>query len=248
MDLVTIIIPYFQKKYFIHKAISSVLNQTYKNIEIVIIYDDENKSDLILLKELSKNDKRIKILVNNKNIGPGLSRNKGMKFAKGKYIAFIDSDDEWKKNKLEAQLKIMKTKNYSISHTSYEIIDKSNLLLGKRIARTFFNTGDLIKSCDIGLSTVVLEKKIINKHIAFPNLRTKEDFVLWLKILEKRYVIGSIKTKLSRWRKLDNSLSSNVLQKLIDGYKVYFVYMNFNFFKSIYYLLLLSLNYIRKLN
>ena len=246
MDLVTIIIPYFKKKKFINTAINSVINQTYKNIEIIIIYDDNDKSDLLYLKELSKKHRKIKIIINKKNLGAGLSRNKGMIAAKGKFIAFIDSDDEWKKNKLKMQLKIMKKKKYLISHTSYEIIDEKNKILGERIAKNFYNREDLLPSCDIGLSTVVLEKRIINKNISFSSLKTKEDFVLWLKILEKKYTIGSVKTKLCRWRKSSNSLSSSILQKLIDGYRVYFVYMKFNFFKSFYYLLFLSLNYIKK--
>jgi len=246
MDLVTIIIPYFKKKNFIHKTIDSVINQSYKNIEIIIIYDDENKTDLILLKKLSRIHPKIKIVINRKNIGAGLSRNRGMKLAKGKYLAFIDSDDIWKKNKLKNQLRYMKKKNYLVSHTSYDIINKHNKIINKRIARNFYKIDDLIKSCDIGLSTVVLDKKILNKDIFFPNLKTKEDFVFWLKILKNQYKIGSVKMSLSIWRKLDNSLSSNILQKFIDGFKVYFIYMNFNFFKSIYYLFLLSINYLKK--
>ncbi len=246
MDLVTIIIPYFKKKKFINSTIRSVINQTYKNIEIIIIYDDENKSDLLYLKELCKKYPKIRIIINKKNLGAGFSRNKGILAGKGKYIAFLDSDDEWKKNKLEKQLRIMKKKKYLISHTSYEIVDNKNKILGKRVARTFYNTEDLLMSCDIGLSTVILEKRIISKNILFPSLKTKEDFVLWLKILEKKYIIGSVEARLCKWRKLNNSLSSNILQKIVDGYKVYFVYMNFNIFKSLYYLLILSINYIKK--
>tara|TARA_B100001057_G_scaffold498809_1_gene607182 strand:- start:600 stop:1340 length:741 start_codon:yes stop_codon:yes gene_type:complete len=246
MDLVTIIIPYFKKKKFINSTIRSVINQTYKNIEIIIIYDDENKSDLLYLKELCKKYPKIRIIINKKNLGAGFSRNKGILAGKGKYIAFLDSDDEWKKNKLEKQLRIMKKKKYLISHTSYEIVDNKNKILGKRVARTFYNKEDLLMSCDIGLSTVILEKRIISKNILFPSLKTKEDFVLWLKILEKKYIIGSVEARLCKWRKLNNSLSSNILQKIVDGYKVYFVYMNFNIFKSLYYLLILSINYIKK--
>lgn len=246
MDLVTIIIPYFKKKKFINSTIRSVINQTYKNIEIIIIYDDENKSDLLYLKELCKKYPKIRIIINKKNLGAGFSRNKGILAGKGKYIAFLDSDDEWKKNKLEKQLRIMKKKKYLISHTSYEIVDNKNKILGKRVARTFYNKEDLLMSCDIGLSTVILEKRIISKNILFPSLKTKEDFVLWLKILEKKYIIGSVEASLCKWRKLNNSLSSNILQKIVDGYKVYFVYMNFNIFKSLYYLLILSINYIKK--
>ena len=82
--------------------------------------------------------------------------------------------------------------------------------------------------------------------LKFPNLKTKEDFVLWLKFLKKNYKIFSINTDLTSWRKLNNSLSSSTLQKLIDGFNVYHKFMKFNFIKSLYYLMVLCANYLRK--
>ncbi len=105
---------------------------------------------------------------------------------------------------------------------------------------------DLLKSCDIGLSTVLLQKKIFINNCNFPNLKTKEDFVLWLKILKKEIKIGSINQNLTSWRKLNNSLSSSLFQKLLDGFYVYNKFMQFNFIKSIYYLLCLSINFLKK--
>ena len=110
MDLVSVIIPYFKKKNFIDQSISSVLNQSYSNIEIIIVYDDEEKSDLEYLRKIYNSNKKIKIIVNEKNIGAGFSRNKGIREAKGKYVCFIDSDDIWKKEKIENQLNYMKKK------------------------------------------------------------------------------------------------------------------------------------------
>ena len=80
----------------------------------------------------------------------------------------------------------------------------------------------------------------------FPNLKTKEDFVLWLKLLKKGYQIGSLNKNLMSWRKLHNSLSSSILQKLFDGFKVYNTYMKFNVIKSFYFLICLSLNFLNK--
>ena len=100
MDLVSIIIPYYKKKEFINNTITSIINQTYKNFEIIIIYDDDDISDLKFIGEMQKRDKRINIIKNLKNEGAGNSRNKGIEKAKGKYIAFIDSDDTWQKKKI----------------------------------------------------------------------------------------------------------------------------------------------------
>tara|TARA_Y100000590_G_C15742993_1_gene1020958 strand:- start:1493 stop:2245 length:753 start_codon:yes stop_codon:yes gene_type:complete len=246
MDLVSAIIPYFKKKKFIDQSITSVLNQSYSNIEIIIIYDDEEKSDLEYLRTNYNSNKKIKIIVNDKNIGAGFSRNKGIREAKGKYVCFIDSDDIWKKEKVENQLNYMKKNNYKISHTSYEIINDKNEVIGKRKAKDFNNIKDILTSCDIGLSSVILEKNLITDQTQFSNLKTKEDFVLWLKILKSKVIIGGLDENLLIWRKTEKSLSSSTIQKLFDGFRVYKIYMGFSFVSSVYYLLCLSLNFLKK--
>ena len=140
----------------------------------------------------------------------------------------------------------MKYNNLDISHTTYSIIDENKNYISKRIARNFFKLDDLLKSCDIGTSTVVLKRYLFDDGLLFPALKTKEDFVLWLNILKKNIKIYSLNEDLSMWRQSKYSLSSSTAQKLIDGFKVYYKYMNFNYFKSLYYLLCLSLNYLIK--
>ena len=245
-DLVSIIIPFYKKKEYIFKTVNSILNQSYTNYEIIIVYDDEDLSDFDYLKELFKSINKIRMIKNLQNIGAGLSRNKGIVNARGKFIAFLDADDIWKKHKLKNQINFMKKKNLKFTHTSYEVIDKNDKVLGERISRNFEKVDDLIKSCDIGLSTVIIKKEIIDHQTKFPNLKTKEDFVLWLKILQKNISINYFNETLSSWRKLDNSLSSSVIQKLIDAFKVYNYYMKFNFIKSFYYTICLSINYLKK--
>tara|TARA_Y100000741_G_scaffold363565_1_gene352128 strand:- start:1953 stop:2711 length:759 start_codon:yes stop_codon:yes gene_type:complete len=247
MALVSVIIPYYKKKKYIWSSIKSVLNQTYKKFEIIIIYDDEEKKDLSLIKKIKKKDKRIKLIVNKKNLGAGESRNKGIRLSKGKYIAFIDSDDLWNKNKLKEQINIMEKKNIKISHTSYNLINNNNEIIDNREA-DYLNFKNLLYSCDIGLSTVILRKNLIRKNIKFGKTKTKEDYILWLKITKKNIIFYPIKKYLTKWRKLSDSLSSSILQKLIDGFKVYYFYMKFNVFKSLFFLLLLSVNYLKKGN
>ena len=245
MDLISVIIPYYKKKEYIISSINSVLNQTYKNLEIIIIYDDLNKEDLNLLKKIKKKDKRIKIYINKKNLGAGRSRNKGIKLSKGVYVAFLDSDDLWKKNKLKKQIFFMKKNGINASHTSYTIINSNNKIVGSRNAKDM-SYKLLLKSCDIGLSTVVLKKEIITSKIKFANIKTKEDYVLWLKITLNNNKIFALKENLTKWRKLEDSLSSSKLQKIYDGYLVYRKYMNFNLLKSFGFLMLLSFNYFLK--
>ena len=137
-------------------------------------------------------------------------------------------------------------KNIDISHTTYSVINEKDKFIKERKAKSFTNYKEILTSCDIGLSTVALNKKIISEKIKFGDLKTKEDFVLWLTILKENIVISGLDQNLSFWRKTNNSLSSSVNQKLIDGFRVYNKHLNFNFFKSLYLLTCLSLNYLKK--
>jgi len=244
MSLVTIIIPYFKKKNYIKLTIKSILKQKFQKYEILIVYDDDDKSDLSLIYQIKKLDNRIKIIINKKNIGAGLSRNKAIKVSRGKFIAFLDSDDLWDPLKLQTQISFMKKNNVNISHTSYYIIDKNNKKISHRTAKDL-NFKDLMKSCDVGLSTVVINKKLLKKD-CFVNLKTKEDYVLWLKLAKKNHIFYGIKKPLVFWRSMSNSLSSSLLRKLIDGYSVYRVYIKQTIFQSLKSLTLLSINYLKK--
>ena len=239
MSLVTIIIPYFKKKNYIKLTIKSILKQKFQNYEILIVYDDDDKSDLNHIYQIKKLDDRIKIIINKKNIGAGLSRNKAIKVSRGKFIAFIDSDDLWDPLKLQIQISFMKKNNINISHTSYYIIDENNKKISYRTAKNL-NFKDLMKSCDVGLSTVVINKKLLKKD-CFVNLKTKEDYVLWLKLAKKNHIFYGIKKPLVLWRSMPDSLSSSPLRKLIDGYSVYRVYIKQTIFQSLKSLTLLSL-------
>ena len=246
-DLVSVIIPYYKKRNFVKDTVVSVLNQSYDSSEILIIYDDTNLNDLEFLQEISKLDNRIKIINNNKRLGAGLSRNKGIEQSNGKYIAFIDADDTWAPDKLKDQISFMKKNNYQISHTSYFIINEQKKIIGQRKARDLLSINEVLKSCDIGLSTVIIERKVIVKTNAkFPKLVTKEDFVFWLILLKKNYKFYAYDSNLTNWTDSKNSLSSSTIQKLFDGFKVYNNYMHFNTIKSLYYLICLSLNYLKK--
>jgi len=244
MELVSIIIPYFKKKKYFHKSFLSAYHQTYKKKEFIIIYDDNDKSDLPYIRNILRKYKGTKLIINKKNIGAGLSRNKGINISKGKYIAFLDSDDLWDQKKLINQIQFMKKNNAVFSHTSYRILNEDDIVVGKQIAENNISYKNLLNSCDIGLSTVVIKRNVISKNF-FSSLKTKEDYALWLQISKKNKICG-IKKILSSWRKLDNSLSSSFFQKLINGFNVYYRQEGLNFFVSIYRLSILSFFYMLK--
>ena len=243
--LVSVVLPYFKKKEFIKNTINSIIKQSYKNFELILIYDDPDKSDLKYVKKILKNIKRKKIIINNINIGAGLSRNLGILKAKGKYISFIDSDDIWKKDKLKNQLSFMLNNKIEFCFTSYSIINKKNSIIKFIKAKKNIDYEDLIKSCDIGLSTVMLKKKLLKKT-KFTKITTKEDYILWLKLSKKNIKMFGLDQKLVLWRKLDNSLSSSVFQRVKDAFYVYNTFLKFNLIKTTYHIFLISLNSLRK--
>jgi len=245
MELISVIMPYYKKKDFFLESIQSVLSQTYQNFEIIIIYDDPNIIDLKFILEIKKLDKRIKVIKNNKNLGVGISRNIGISYSDGFYLAFLDCDDIWYKDKLEVQINFMKNNKISFSYTSYDVINSKNIIINKKEVAEKITFNDLLRNCDIGLSTVIMNKNLISDSCKFPKLKTKEDFVLWLTLAKKMDLHG-INLSLSKWRKLNNSLSSYKFQKIKDGFNVYKKYMKFSYLKSCLYLIILSINFLKK--
>ena len=107
-NLISIIVPYRRKKKFFQQTINSIKNQTYKEFELIIIYDDTKKLELNFVKKVIQKIKKKKIIVNKVNLGAGESRNKGIKHSNGEYICFCDADDLWAPRKIEKQLNIKK--------------------------------------------------------------------------------------------------------------------------------------------
>tara|TARA_Y100000816_G_scaffold292557_1_gene288597 strand:+ start:626 stop:1369 length:744 start_codon:yes stop_codon:yes gene_type:complete len=240
--LISIIITYYKKKDYIMKTLNSILNQSYKNYEIIFVYDDKNKKELDYINKLLLRFKKKKIIFNKSNLGVAKSRNIAMKYAKGSYITFIDSDDIWKKDKLKKQLKFMSQNSCSLSFTSYNVIDDRDKVIKEMKVSKDATYDNLYWSNFIGLSTVMINKKYIPSKIHFPNLKTQEDFALWLSLLRKGFKLRHFSKNLSSWRKTKNSLSSNIVQKLKDAFRLYYIQENKNFIFSIYSVLVLSYN------
>tara|TARA_B100002052_G_C15869609_1_gene594013 strand:+ start:295 stop:1041 length:747 start_codon:yes stop_codon:yes gene_type:complete len=247
MSLVSVIMPYYSKRSYVENSLKSVLNQSYKNLEVILINDDENLETKKFLQRISEKDIRIRLINNVKNLGAGKSRNKAIDVSNGEYIAFCDCDDLWKNTKLEKQLTFMKNSNLDFSFTAYEIINEKEDKVGYRKAKKIIEFENLLKSCDIGLSTVIIKKKLLeSKELRFASLKTKEDYILWLKIAKKGTKLFGLNENLCYWRKVPNSLSSSTIQKIIDGYKVYRYYLDYSVLKSISHLFILSVNFLLK--
>ena len=244
-ELVSIIITYYKKKKYLKKTLNSIFNQIYQNFEVILVYDDTKKDDLNFVRNHLKIFKNKKLIINKINRGVSNSRNIALKKCKGDYIAFIDSDDLWKKNKLLYQISFMKKKSSLFSFTSYEVIDEFENILNKRIVKRDAEYNVLLSSNIIGLSTVMFHKKILNK-VFFPNLKTQEDFCLWLKLLKQKIKLHHYSKILTSWRKTNNSLSSNTIRKIADAYKLFYIYQNKNFIFAFFSVLVLAYNKLKK--
>ena len=239
MSLVSVIIPYYKKINHINETLSSVLNQTFQNFEIIMVYDDTNNDDFEIINNNFKDNPKIKIIKNSKNLGAGISRNIGLKNSLGEIIAFLDADDIWLPNRLENQINFMKRNNYDFTFCNYKKKVSKNDYIKVECKKEKISYRDLIFDCEIGLSTVILNKKIIKGDL-FPSLKTKEDYVAWLKITKDNIIAYNFSEILVIWNYSKNSLSSNFFQKLLDGFKVYYNYEKFNILKSFLHLIILS--------
>lgn len=206
-NLITIVIPFYSNLNWLNEALRSVEKQTYNNYEVIIV-DDGSGLDL------DKFNKKYKIIKLNENKGVSIARNEGINNAKGKYIAFLDSDDKWDKYKLEKQYKYME-KNQSIwSHTSYEYFGDSNKVVNnKEFQGNIFPA--CIFSCNIATPTIMVRNEIFEiENYKFPeNIKYGEDTITWSNIAMK-YNIDHINEPLSFIRDRSFNAKSDIYKQL----------------------------------
>ncbi|RXE84727.1 glycosyltransferase family 2 protein [Pseudoalteromonas sp. A757] len=191
---------------FIGESIDSVLNQTYDNWELIIVNDNSSDSTLEVVAPYLI-DQRIKLINNDTNLGGAGSRNIAIKESKGRYIAFLDSDDLWYSNKLSVHIEFMEKNNVGFTYSDYKQFynDKNNTPIFSPIK---VNYKQMLKSNFIGCLTVVYDVDKFGKFF-FPETKKRHDFALWLNMLKKfdfAYNVGEV---LASYRVHNASLSSN---------------------------------------
>lgn len=207
--LVSIITPAYNCAKYIGATIDSVLNQTYKNWEMIIVDDASTDNTEEIVK--SYNDSRVKYIKLKENSGAAITRNTAMQEAKGEFMAFLDSDDLWKNDKLKSQIDFMQNNNYNFTCTAYEKIDED----GKKLNKVFHpkkkaNYNRVLLDCPVGNSTVMYNVQKLGKF-EVPNIRKRNDDALWLKMLKKEQYIYGQDEVLMEYRIRQNSISSNKL-------------------------------------
>ena len=218
-ELVSIIMPTYNCAKFIGETIKSVIAQTYSNFEIIIVDDcsKDNTKDVVN----SFDDERIKYHRLEKNSGAAVARTTAMNMAKGKYMAFLDSDDLWMENKLERQLKFMKDNNYNITCTAYEQVNEDGESLNKVIkTKKKVDYNRILLDCPVGNSTVMYNVEALGKF-EVPNIRKRNDDALWLQMLKKEKYIYGMDEVLAKYRIRSNSISSNKLSLIKYHWQLY---------------------------
>ena len=244
--LVSIITPVYNAERFLSDTIKSVQNQTYKNWEILLIDDCSKDNSAQIIKEFQKYDNRIKYIKLKKNSGASVSRNEGIRNAKGRFIAFVDSDDIWKPEKLEIQIKYMLKENLGFTFTSYRYM-KENGELTNKIAKapSKINYNGLLKNTIIGCSTVVIDREIVD-YFEKPLVRRGQDTATWLQILRKEKYAYGIEQDLVNYRLVGESLSSNKIKALKRTWNTYRNVEKLGLLKSSYVFCFYVFNAIKK--
>lgn len=213
-ELVSIIMPSYNTANYIAASIQSVLDQTYPNWELIIVDDcSTDDTDAVVAPFLT--DARIRYLKNEQNSGAAISRNRALREAKGRWIAFLDSDDLWYPTKLEAQLKFMQSHGYHFSYTNYEELNEAGAQTGvlvsgpKRITKT-----GMYDFCWPGCLTVMYDAEAIGL-IQIADIRKNNDYAMWLKVCQKAdcYLLDTCLAQYRRGR--TGSISSHHIAAMV---------------------------------
>ena len=245
-ELVSIITPSYNSARFINECISSVLEQTYTNWELIIVDDASNDNSRELISSIAARDNRIKFVFLTKNIGVAGARNIALERSKGRYIAFLDSDDVWKKEKLTKQIGFMQSHDISFSFSSYQPMSENGMEIFKEIkAPLKINYNSFLKNTIIGCLTVVLDKHKLGS-VKVPNLRTSQDMALWLSIMKGGIDAYGIEQSLAYYRIVGNSNTSNKFKVIKGVWEIYRDKEGFGYVKSIWYFINYAFNAIKK--
>ena len=218
--LVSVIMPAYNAEEYISEAVQSVMAQTYTNWELLILDDCSTDGTADKARCFSDLDSRITLYSNPKNMGVALTRNKGMALAKGSWVALLDSDDIWHKDKLEKQLVAAENTGADIIYCSYSLMDKNGEHLSDFIVPERTSYDDMLRKNVIGCSTVFMRSPILIHH-HFSTEHYHEDYVLWLELLKSGYIAAASTDVLVDYRIVDGSRSNDKLKSAKNRWLIY---------------------------
>ncbi len=241
-ELVSVIMPTYNASRYVADSIESVLNQTYEHLELLIA--DDNSTDeetLRLLAYYEEKDERVKVFRLKENSGPGVARNTGISAAKGRYIAFCDSDDRWMPDKLERQLAYMQQEGCALCCSSYIICNSDGKECGICIAPETITYKMMLKDNKVGCLTAIYDTQLLGEKYYMPTLRKRQDWGLFLKIIKKCKQAKAITAPLAYYRIRKGSVSQSKIYLIKYNARVYQEVLGFSTIKSYIYFFFLFL-------
>jgi glycosyltransferase involved in cell wall biosynthesis len=213
--------PVYNAEEFLEQAIRSVLNQTYGNIEFVIVNDFSGDSSGEIIRSFAEADARIKAIDNKKNEGCAESRNIALKSCSGEYIAFIDSDDVWIEDKLEKQIKLLESSRADLAYCAYDIIDYKGDVIGNKSVPEYTELDDLLKENYIAFSSVCCLRSCTRENSFTGEFFHTEDYVFLLNLLKKNKKLCGLNSNLVQYRRHAKNISSNKLKTALYRWRIY---------------------------
>ncbi|MDA9952059.1 MAG: glycosyltransferase family 2 protein [Chitinophagales bacterium] len=233
---VSIITPSYNTSKFIEATIKSVLDQDFESWEMVIVDDNSSDRSPEIIKRYAAEDSRIILIENKENAGAAISRNLAIQQSKGRFIAFLDSDDLWLPNKLSMQVNFMLENNFGFTYSAYDKINESDERIGQIQVPSKVSYNDLLKTCSIGCLTAIYDTTVLGK-VYMPIIDKRQDYGLWLNLLKKvRYAYG-IQEVLAIYRVRNNSISSNKFIAAKYQWKIYREIEELSLLSSIKYMM-----------
>ncbi len=218
--LVSVITPVYNAEKVIEETIESVFNQTYKDMEMIIVDDCSKDNSVEIIKRCGEIYPKIVYYLQPRNMGAGAARNKALELAKGQYVAFLDADDLWLSEKTEKQLNLMSEKKCPFSYAAIELMDEDgNTIKGKRSLRETCDYKYLLHNTIIATSSVIIDRTVLG-DFRMPLRRGGQDYATWLMLLSGGTVARGINKVLVRYRVGRNSLSSNKLKSIKQVWEI----------------------------
>lgn len=247
--LVSIIVPVYNVEKFIVETMECVRAQSYDNWELLLVEDvsTDGTKEVIETYLHEKPDERIHLICQPENKGAAHARNRGLKEAAGRFIAYLDADDLWEPEKLEKQLAFMEERQAAFAFTGYEFADEEGKGLGKIVqVPATINYKEALKNTTIFTTTVMFDTDKIEKNMLNMPIIKSEDTALWWKVLRNGYIAYGLNENLVKYRRAGKSLSSNKLEAVRRIWNLYRKAEGMSIFSSAYHFCFWAVHAVRR--
>ena len=241
MTKVSIITPSYNAARFIKDCIQSVICQSFENWELLIVDDYSKDNSVEIITKYTQEDDRIQLIALNENIGAAAARNIAIRKAKGRFIAFLDSDDVWKNDKLAKQLDFMKTNDFAFTFTAYQPMSEDGKNMRSIVSAPKIMTyRSYLRNTIIGCLTVMIDRQKTG-DFQMPNIRSSHDMALWLHFMKRGFKAYGLNESLAHYRIVSSSNTAKKWKAAKEVWEVYrkveklsIIYSAYNFISYVF--------------